>query len=165
MDTLSDRPPSGGRLPSVVRLATLVGGVMAAAMSFSLLLAVVARGPDLYQAELRSFKILSAAFQGEPISGVLFAAAWVPVVICVLAFAIVVAGVAIVIWTTWVQRALAWISAQAAICPTLPWWQRSMCWAAVAGAVAALSAALGLFFTAAAVVLINVLVVLIGLAF
>lgn len=148
------------RIPPMAGLTAAIGGLLAAAWSLSMLYAVLANAPAFYRAEVHAVSTVLAAISGEAMAGVVFAAAWVPIVICVIAFAIVIAGVAIIIWTTWVQQALAWISRQAALCPTLPWWQRSICWSAVAAAVTALTAALGIFFTAAAVVMINVIVVL-----
>ena len=81
------------------------------------------------------------------------------VVICILAFAIVIGGVMIVIWTKIVQKTLAEINRLSALCPTLPWFKKSFCWAALAGLLTIVIAACGLFFTAAAVVSINILVV------
>lgn len=162
MDMPSENDGSLSRLPVLAQVSLFVGGILTAAMSVVLFLAVVLNVSPLYRAELRSIDIIVATFGGATTTGVLFAAIWVPIVICLAAFAIVIAGVAIVIWTTWVQDLLDFIQRQSAICRTLPWWRRSFCWAAVAGAVSILTAALGLFFTAAAVVLINIIVVVVA---
>lgn len=161
MNTLSETVDSPAQLSLVSRLVLFVGGTLTAAMSLSLFLAVVLNWSALYQAEVLSLNVIMETFGSAATAGVVFAAGiWIPVVICILAFAIVIAGVAIVIFSTWVQQLAAFISATSAVCPTLGFFQRSLCWAAVAGAVALLVAATGLFFTAAAIVLINILVIL-----
>ncbi len=162
MNRLSENVDAPVELPLLSRISLFIGGILAAAMSLSLFLTVVLNGSALYRAEVRSLAAFTATFKEAATPGAVFAVGWwIPIVICILAFAIVIGGVAIIIWTTWAQRLLAFISAQSAICPTLSWWARSLCWAAVAGAIALLTAACGLFFTAAAVVLINLLVMLI----
>lgn len=108
-----------GRFSPVLNVATLLGAILGNAMAVSLFLWVTLNGPALYRAEKHSTEVILGAIRTLVELGVFFAA-WVPIAICVLAFAIVIAGVAIVIWTTWVQQALAQISRLAALCPTLP---------------------------------------------
>ncbi len=120
MNTPSENAGAPGRLPVLAEVSLLLGGILSAAMSLALFLAVVLNASALYRAEVHSIEIITATFGGAATPVVLFAAAWVPVVICIVALAIVIGGVAILIWTTWVQQLLAFIRRQAALCATVP---------------------------------------------
>ena len=149
----SCNPPS-----AFLTLTALLGAIVGNAMTIALLLRVLLNLPALYRAEMRSLEIVTASLQTSVELSVLLAA-WVPIVICIVAFAIVIGGVAIIIWTNWVQQALAAINSLNRLCPTLPWWQRPLCYAWLAAVIGGLTMALGLFFTAAAVVMINILII------
>jgi len=143
-------------------LTALVGVIAANAMTLSLLLAVALNVRALYQVESNGLEVVLASFWKPIEAGVLFAA-WIPIVICIACFAIVIGGVAIIIWTNWVQQALAAINRLSRTCSTLPWWKKGWCFSMLFSLIGALTAALGIFFTAAAVVMINVIVILFAL--
>jgi protein-S-isoprenylcysteine O-methyltransferase Ste14 len=143
-------------------LLALPGSFLLATMSIALFVSVLSNAPALLEAEIYSLDVIIPYIAGIETSSALVAAAWIPIVICVIAFAIVIAGVAIVIWTNAVQSVLAEISRLSRLCPTLPWYKRGFCYSMLAALIGGLTAALGIFFTAVAVAMINILTVVIA---
>lgn len=143
----------------------LPGSLLLATMSIVLLVSVIKNAPALLETEIRSLDIILAVIGGEAITGTAFVAAWIPVVICIISFAVVIGGVLIFLKTTVMQKLLAEIARLSALCPTLVWWKRGFCYSALATLIATLSATMGIFFTAVAVVMINILVVAIAFVF
>jgi hypothetical protein len=151
------------RVSPLIGVAAFFGGILAAAWSLSLLAATLLHVPAIYRAETKSVGILLSSLHCN-VQPALLLAAWIPVAICVLAFAIVVGGLLIVNLTPWVQQVLAEINRLTRVCPTVPWfgfpWNKATCYAQLAALLALVTAALGVFFIAAAVVLINVIVII-----
>lgn len=162
----SKHKEDGLKYPKLSVSMMLPGSLLLATMAIVLLVSIIKNAPAFLETEIRSLDIVLATIGGEAITGTALLLAWIPILICVISFVIVIGGVVILLKTNAMQALLAEIARLSALCPTLPtWWQRNICRGALATLVATLIAITGIFFTAVAVVAINILVVAIALIF
>ena len=147
----------------IATISGFLGSVSILIASLTLLWWTLSNLTGFYEIELAALRTIVAATSGiADISMAVLATAWILIVICVVAFLVVVGGTLVIFFTGFVQWLIGEIRRLSALCPTLTWPQSTFCYAALTGAIALFTALTGLYFTSIVVVVINILVVLLG---
>jgi hypothetical protein len=146
---------------TIATISGFFGSVSILIASLTLLWWTLSNLTGLYQIELAALHTIVAATSGSAdISMAILAAAWIPIVICVIAFLVVVGVTLVIFFTGFVQWLIGEIQRLSVLCPTLAWPQSMFCNTALAGYLTLFTALTGLYFTSIAVVAINILVVI-----
>lgn len=154
----AERDPEN-RLSLLINVTALTGAIAFAAMSMTLLLVTLLNAPAIVGAERRSMDIVLGSLQ-DPVELTILLPALGPIIICVIAFVLVIGGVVLLVFTDAVQNLAREIFRLSALCPTLPFFRRLACNTLRNALIVALLGIFGLFATSVLVVAFNVLILI-----
>jgi hypothetical protein len=158
MMTPASKQAAEDRFSPLVNTTALIGAGVVTAMLISLLIALVVNAPAIYRAERRSMDVVLASFH-DPVNFAILLPAAVPIVICVVAFVLTIAGGLVLVFTDFAKDLQAEIDRLATVCPTLSFLDRWACNALRRTLIAILWAGLATALILFGIVGINMLVI------